>query len=144
MAVVENTMIRIDIARPGIYERRADAQSQVGYYAWRVSVNAPEPFTLVLMSDTAMRSTNLREILRASTLRMCPSAAPDSLLDCTIPIRARTDLRTDEFSLIISDKDFVNRIRRERPQLYTRSRIEPRGRIQVATKAWRYADSGRP
>ena len=87
-----------------------------------------------------MQSADPRAILRASTLRMCPTATPASLLDCTSPIKAKTELEDESIRLIINDNEFVERIRRERPMTYTRSRIEPRGRVQMAQKTWRYKD----
>lgn len=139
-AVVKDKEIRIDIPRPSAFERVSDARPQVGYYAWRISVEAPEPFTMVLMADTAMRSSDMRQILRASTLRMCPSSSPPSLLDCKDLIKSKTELNDDQFSLTINDKDFVDRIRRDRPMFYWRGRIYPNGRVQLVQKPWAYQD----
>ncbi len=137
MAVVEKKAIHITIPRP-VNTKRPASVSMVGFYAWRIAVQAPVPFTIVLMADTAMRTTELKDILRASTLRMCPTASPNSLLDCVATIRAKTELHGEEFTLQISDADFIARIRQERPMYYSRSTIEPRGRVQLAEKAWVY------
>jgi hypothetical protein len=140
-AVVDDRQVRFEIARHSPFDPVPDERSRVGYYAWRISVDAPERFTMVLMADTAMRASTLKDILRASTLRMCPSAVPASMLDCTVPIKARTELDADHFRLIIDDTEFVSRVRRERPLYYTRGRIEPLGRVQLVQRAWLYRDS---
>ena len=136
---VLDRQISFEFAWRDAFERAPDA-AEVGYYAWRISVDAPEPFTMVLMADTAMRSSQLQRIVRASTLRMCPSATPASILECTTPIKARTETDALSFRLIIDDKEFVDRIRHERPLYYTSGHIEPRGRVKTVQPAWQYRD----
>lgn len=137
--VVEKSRVYIRIPSPGLPNRRV-SQGHVGFYAWQVSVPDPEPFTIVLIADTAMRSADRKDILRASTLRMCPSASPNSLRDCVVRIKARAESYLDGIRLVIDDKAFVARMRRERPRFCSLTAIEPRGRISTIEKTWIYKD----
>ena len=97
------------------------------------------------MADTAMRSTNLEAIVNASTLRFCPSPSPRSLLECTVPLAARTALDGQYLRVAIRDAGLVSRLRRERPLAYWRSIIEPGGRVQLVQQRWACRDTqGRP
>lgn len=140
-AVVENSRIRLVIPRP-LPSRRRPSEPSVGHYAWQISVPEPAAFTLVLLADSAMRSTSLSDILRASTLRLCPTVMPGSLLECVTPIRAKVETYRDGIRVTIEDKDFVARVRRERPVFCALSAIEPGGRIQMMEHSWVYKDRG--
>ncbi len=139
-AIVENSRIRIAIPRPPASKRRT-SEPPVGFYAWQISVPEPTPFTLVLIADSAMRSTSLNDILRASTLRLCPVVMPVSVLECVALIRAKAETFRDGIRVTIEDKDFIARIRRERPMFCSLSAIEPGGRIQMVEQSWVYKDS---
>lgn len=139
-AVVENSRIRITIPRP-LASKRRSTEPPVGYYAWQISTPEPGAFTLVLIADSAMRSTSLNDILRASTLRLCPVVMPVSVLECVALIRAKAETYRDGIRVTIEDKDFIARIRRERPMFCSLSAIEPGGRIQMVEQSWVYKDS---
>jgi hypothetical protein len=138
-AVVSNKQITVDFP-PLSATGSTVASRQIGFYAWRISVDAPGAFTIVLMADTAMRLTKPDDILRASTLRLCPTASPRSVLECTALLEARVTGSPQHVRVTIRDTAFVARVRRDRPFVYWRSVIEPGGRIQLAQLRWEYVD----
>ena len=141
-AVVRDKQVVIAFPAPYTSAKRP-ASTPLSFYAWRIFVEAPVPFTMVLMADTAMRSSKPEDILRASSLRLCPTASPRSVLECTRPLEASTELYLQYFRLTIRDTSIVARMRRERPLMYWRSVIEPNGRIQLVQQRWEYEDNSR-
>lgn len=145
-AIVEHN--RIILAMPLPFGMRFDlpaapASPRIGFFAWRITIETPMPFVIAFVSDTALRTNNIADVLRAATPRRCASADAESVLDCTTPIAASTELVGDHFRLIIKDSAFVAMVRRDRPVSLWRSMIVPSGRIQLRQVRFEYRDTER-
>ena len=136
--IVERQTIRLSVPLPVISP--SAGPHVMGFYAWQLAVPGPNAFSIVLMSDSALRTTEVNEITRSLTLRRCPTAQPASLRECTIPVAALVYYEREAIRALVTDVDLVMQLRAERPLYFVRTTIEPRGRTESAEKLWIYTD----
>ena len=116
----------------------------VGYFVWRITVETAQPFSIVVTSDTALRSNKAGELLRATSVRLCADPLVESAHECNAPVSAVMEVADDHFRITIRDADLVARVRRERPPLYWRYVIEPRGRYVLSQQRFSHQIFERP
>lgn len=137
--IVGRNRIHISVPRP-IIGPRSSVPNVVGFYTWKLEVPGARGFSIVLASDTALRTTAVSSIAPALTLRLCPTPNSVSVRDCTIPLTAQVHFSSNAIRAVITDSALVTRIRQERPLLFLRTSIEPRGRTESAEKLFVYQD----
>jgi hypothetical protein len=122
---------RMTISFPAPYLHvRTPKPAVTGFYVWRMSTGGDSAFSVVLVADTAMRTTDFRRIVGASTVRICPSPAV-SALQCTRRIDGRARVTVDGVVVEVRDSATVARIRRARPSTYWQYVVEPGARFRV-------------
>lgn len=130
---------RIVIRLPLPYEmQRAPTPPTPGYFVWRVTVSTLQPFSIVVTSDTALKSNASDDVLGASTVRRCGNPMVESARNCTDSLNASLAIAGDHFRLVIKDTALVARVRRERPAIYMRSVIFPGGRYRLTQHGFAY------
>jgi hypothetical protein len=108
-----------------------------GFYAWRMSFAGQSNLTVVLRTDSALRTSSTHEVVRASTLRRCPADAR-SVLDCTAPLLGSARVGRDAIIIEITDPDFMTLVRQRHPDAIVRHVFEPGGRFRVNHIGLRY------
>jgi hypothetical protein len=78
-----------------------------------------------------MRTDNLRDIVRGSSLRRCSDAHDFSSLRCTVPLSDSATVRNDVVRIALRDSSLVHLMRSERPAQIWVSVFEPNGRFRV-------------
>lgn len=136
--IIERNRVSLSFPPPRELERTNSDTD--GYYAWRVTIPAPDPFSMVLIADTAMRTTSLKDIARASSLRLCPDGMASGMRACRAPIAARIDVKRGSIVAVVTDAAIIARLRLHRPFYYLRSSIAPRGRVEEVEVRWRFVD----
>jgi len=138
VGTVERERVSLSFPPPRLMSR--NTSDTVGFYAWRVTIPAPDPFSMVLIADTAVRTTSLKEIARASSLRLCPDGMSIGMRECRRSIAARIDVRRGSIVAVVTDTAIIARLRSSRPLYYVRSSIAPRGRVDEVEVLWRFMD----
>ena len=101
-----------------------------GYWAWRFSTGGEEPVSVVLMSNTILRTGRVSDVVKASSLRLCPTAQTSSL-SCERRIRGRIELSDTTLFIVVEEPEIVARVNRTRPSYLWRQVIQPEGRVAV-------------
>ena len=112
-----------------------------GYYVWRWNINeGGTAISLVLASDTAMRSANFGDIVKGSRVRRCRSIFETSALACAEPIDAFVSRQGQGFRIEVSDSAVVNAVHAAKPHTATGLTFVPTGRAVAATLTVLYVD----
>jgi hypothetical protein len=131
----------IRIYYPVPFELVSDpAKPVAGIFAWMFSVEEHGGFSVVLTADTAMRTSNVNNILKHSSLRLCAETTPTNVRSCTNPVKGVAKNMGGWVEIDIDDKALLARIRTERPQNYWRYVYEPNGRYRIDRKLLDYRD----
>jgi hypothetical protein len=109
----------------------------LGYYAWRVSIETTPALSFVLSTPTPLRTQDHDAIVRASSLRLCPSST-STIAECTKPIEGEGHVNAQSIKLELKDASLIALIRKARPEAYWRTVIEPGGRYAVDQLFFRY------
>jgi len=142
-ASVEKDKITFFLPLP--YDRmKAPETPVIGYYVWRIIVETLRPFSIVVTSDTALRTDKSRDVLRATSVRLCADPVVESARECRAPISAKMEVEFDHFRVIIRDAELVARVRRERPESYARYVVEPGGRYVLSRQLFAHQQFERP
>lgn len=142
-AWVEKNRIVIFLPLP-YAEMKAPEPPVAGYFVWRITVETLQPFSVVVMSDTALRTSRSADVLRASTVRLCADPTVESARACTLPTSASMEIAGDHFRIILRDAALVARVRRERPAMYWRYVVEPGGRYALTQHPFAHQAFERP
>lgn len=114
-----------------------------GHYVWRWDVNeGATAFSLVFTSDSAMRTANLGDIVKAGRVRQCASIYETSARACTAPVEAVVTRLGAGFRIEVSDTALVNAVRVGTPRSATAIVFAPLGRAVSSTARFVYADPG--
>ena len=138
-AVVEKKRVVIAFPMP-YYRIKAPDPAVIGHYVWRISVEEGKHFSVVLAADTAMRTGSFKQIVRASTLRLCPEKWDGAALGCTQPLSGSADVVGDMIWVSVEDSTLVARLRTARPVMFWRYVMEPGGRYAVQRMKFFYDD----
>ncbi|MEO7363492.1 MAG: hypothetical protein ABI120_24370 [Gemmatimonadaceae bacterium] len=130
LVVVQKDRIEITMSSPKLRIRQTRL-AQSGFYSWRLDLKTVDGLSIVLASDTVMRTDNIRDIVRGSTLRRCSDGKDFSSLRCRTPMSDSVSLRDDELRIVIRDSTIVAMVRKERPRTMWGSTFEPNGRFRV-------------
>lgn len=109
-----------------------------GYFVWRIMVDALQPFSVVITTDTSLRTNKPVEVLKASTVRLCADPLAGSARACHAPINAKIEIGNDHFRLVIRDTVLLRRALQERPAYYWRYIIEAGGRYDLSQQPFTY------
>ena len=137
VAAVEKARIVISVPLPYDGTRRP-AEPVPGYFVWRFTVATLQPFSLVVTSDTALRSNVPDQIVRASSVRLCADPLVVSALACTSPVDASLVVASNHFRVVIKEPELLARVRRDGPAWYTRYVVVPGGRFLATYHRFRY------
>lgn len=129
----------IDIQPPKLRVRPARL-AQAGFYTWRIDIQGAESVSIAFAADTVMRTTNIRDIVRASSLRRCADVKDFSTLRCKIPMSDSVTVRGDGLRFIVRDSGIVALVRKVRPTAMWASTFEPNGQFRIDRITVRYAD----
>jgi len=130
LVVVEKVRLVVTMIPPKLRIRQPRL-AQVGFYSWRLDLKTADGLSIVLASDTVMRTDNIRDIVRGSTLRRCSDGKDFSSLRCRTPMTDSVSVRDDELRIVIRDSTIVAMVRKERPRTMWGSTFEPNGRFRV-------------
>lgn len=130
LVVVEKDRMEITMIPPKLRIRQP-RPAQVGFYAWRLDLKTSDGLTIVLASDTVMRTDNIRDIVRGSTLRRCPTEKDFSSLRCKTVMTDSVSMRGDALRIVVRDSAIVTQVRKDRPPTMWGSAFEPNGRFRV-------------
>ena len=111
-----------------------------GFYAWMFSVESPHGFSIVVTADTALRTSDLKEIMKHSTLRLCSEITPTNVRTCHLPVKGTFTEQGSWLNVEITDTALVSRVTLDRPQNYWRYLYEPNGRFRIDRKFFSYRD----
>lgn len=132
--VVEKDRVLITIMPPKLRVRPARS-AQFAFYAWRVDIKADmkanDGVSLAFTADTAMRSSSMRDIVNASSLRRCADVKDFSTLRCKTPMRDSVTLRGEGIRMVIRDSSIVALMWRQRSAVVWGSTFEPNGQFRV-------------
>ncbi|MEP6832609.1 MAG: hypothetical protein ABJB74_04405 [Gemmatimonas sp.] len=140
LVVVEKQRIEITMIPPKLRIRQTRS-SMIGFYSWRVDLKTADGMSVVLVSDTVMRTDNIRDIARGSTLRRCTDGKDFSSLRCKTVMTDSVTVHGDELRIVIRDPAMVALVRKERPSTMWGSTFEPNGRFRVDRLTVEYDDA---
>ena len=130
LVVVEKDRVEITMIPPKLRIRQPRV-SQIGFYSWRLDLKTADGLSIVLASDTLMRTDNVRDIGRGSTLRRCADGKDFSSLRCRTVMTDSVSMRGDKLRIVIRDSAIVAMVRKDRPSTMWGSTFEPNGRFRV-------------
>ena len=139
IVVVEKDRVEITMIPPKLRIRQSRS-ALVGLYAWRIDLKTSDGLSIVIASDTVMRTDNLRDIVRGSTLRRCPPEADFSSQRCTTVMTDSVRMLGDAVRIVVRDTGIVAQVRKDRPVTMWGSTFEPNGRFRVDRLAVDYND----
>jgi hypothetical protein len=116
---------------------QAPRPAKAGYYAWRITMESEPKLSFVLTHDDPIATSDYEVIMRASTLRLCPSTL-STVAQCTQRIAGSGDSKNTATTITLKDAAIIARIKSARPEAYWRTRIEPGGFFQVDQVLFRY------
>jgi hypothetical protein len=102
----------------------------LGHYAWRVSIEGKDGFSIVLATTKPIKTNDYEEVMRSATLRLCPTST-SAIADCTRVIKGKGKINPASIKLELHEPELVDRIWKIRPEAYWRTAIEPGGRYFV-------------
>lgn len=137
--LVEKDRVIIDMMPPKLRVKPTRA-TQYGFYAWRVDIQHATDVSFVFTADTAMRSNNLRDIVRASSLRRCENPKDFSTQRCKIPMTDSVIVRGEGIRMLIRDSSLVAFMWKNRPTGLWGSTFEPNGQYRVDRIQVRFED----
>lgn len=137
--IVESDRMVIDLLPPKLRVKPARSQ-QYGFYAWRVDIKGKEPVSMAFTADTAMRGTNIRDIVRGSSLRRCAEPKDFSSQRCRIPMPDSVVVRGEGIRIIIRDSSMVAMMWKERPLELWGATFEPNGQFRLDRLKVRFED----
>jgi hypothetical protein len=109
-----------------------------GYFAWKLSAEGTHSFAVVFRTDSAIRTTDVGEVLKHTRLYLCPTIS-STVLECTTPITSTARSTTvNVIELDITEASVVERIRAGKPAILLRQTLEPAGRFRVDHIGFRY------
>ena len=116
-------------------------RDRFGHYVWRWDVNeGVTAFSLVFAADTAMRTSDFGDIVRAGRVRRCRSVFETSALACTQPIDAFVARQGSGFRIEVSDTSVLNAVRIGQPHTATAITFAPLGRSVTTTSKFLYVN----
>lgn len=130
LVIVEKDRVEITMIPPKL-RIRPPRVAQVGFYSWRLDLMTADGLSIVLASDTLMRTDNIRDIVRGSTLRRCADGKDFSSLRCQTVMTDSVSVRGDELRIVIRNPAIVATVRKDRPLTMWGSTFEPNGRFRV-------------
>ncbi|MGV3711105.1 MAG: hypothetical protein ACO1Q7_19945 [Gemmatimonas sp.] len=136
---VDNDRVEIALVQPKLRIRQ-NRSLQNGFYAWRIDLRTKDGSAIAIAADTAMRTDNIRDIVRGSTLRRCPDAHDFSSLRCSTRLADSVSVRNDVVRIVLRDSSLVRLIRADRPPAVWASVFEPNGRFRVDRIRVRFDD----
>lgn len=139
LVVVGKDRIEITMIQPKLRVRQTRG-SLVGFYSWRIDLKTTDGGSIVIASDTVMRTDNIRDIVRGSTLRRCADERDFSSQRCTTVLRDSVSVRDDVVRIVLRDSAIVARVRKDRPVTMWGSAFEPNGRFRVDRLSVEYDD----
>ncbi len=141
VVVVQKDRIEITMIPPKLRIRQPRL-AQTGFYSWRVDLKTSDGLSIVLASDTLMRTDNIRDIVRGSTLRGCADGKDFSSRRCHTVMTDSVSVsdRGDELRIVIRDSTIVALVRKDRPHTMWGSTFEPNGRFRVDRLSVDYDD----
>lgn len=132
--IVEKDRVLITIMPPKLRVRPARS-AQFGFYAWRVDIKADmkanDGVSIAFTADSAMRSSSMRDIVSAGTLRGCADPKDFSTLRCKVPMSDSVTLRGEGLRMVIRDSSIVALMWRQRSAVVWASTFEPNGQFRV-------------
>lgn len=139
LVVVGKDRVEITIIPPKMRVRQT-RNALIGFYSWRVDLKTSDGQSIVVASDTVMRTDNIRDLVRGSTLRRCPLQPDFSSLRCNTVMPDSLTVRGDAVRIVLRDAAIVALIRKDRPLTMWGSAFEPNGRFRVDRLAVEYDD----
>lgn len=142
-AVVEKNRLVFTLAAP-VVQIKTPESAKYGYYAWRLDMTArdgvSEGLSMVLVSDTAMRTNDIDDILKGSTLRLCSNPKGISVLSCKQPLESKVFAQGKHVHLEVRDSTIVSLIRSIRPRTVSSRVFEPMGKFRTDELVYSYWD----
>lgn len=108
-----------------------------GFYAWRITTVGDSAISMVLASDSPVRSNNLDQVIRTSTLRLCPSTE-SQILQCVQVVRGQGKAKANGIEMTLRDTSVINRLRRLGHRTYWRYAFEPGGHFHIEKLSFAY------
>ena len=136
-AEVYTQRVLVRLPKPYLFVKAPNPPLE-GYFAWKLVVEGSTAMAVVFRTDSAVRVTDAKDVVRLSRLYACPDIT-SSVLDCVEPIQGVARSTTSEvIDLDITEPSFVAFIRSTQPRVMLRSTIEPGGRFRVDHIGIRY------
>ncbi len=101
-----------------------------GYYAWKISFGGDAEATVVLRTDSAVRALSVNDVMKETSLYLCPPNAT-SVLACTQKAAGTARAKRDLIEVEVADLSVVTRVREKRPDSILRQTFEPGGQYRV-------------
>jgi hypothetical protein len=121
---------RIEAVFPGPYFLAVRPNPPLlGYYAWKL-VFGDGDATVVLRTDSAIASSDNRQVVRSARLYACEKPL-QPMLECRTRIGGSAKADNASVTLEITEPSVVRLIRALRPSTVTRQSFEPGGRFRV-------------
>ena len=136
---------KVTVFFPLPFERlSAPSKPFAGFYAWMFTVEeGAAGFSVVLASDTAMRTNDIDEIVKNSKLRLCADITPTNVRTCKLALNAKATALAGYLEIVITDKALVGRLLKEYPMEYWRYVYEPNGFYRIDRKRFQYYNRAR-
>lgn len=142
-AVVEDDNVMLLLA-PLPKRYRYELAGKRGYFSWRIDALSGAGLSVVLAADSMMRTTDVKSIVKGSTLRRCLDPTEPTVRKCAQPMPTDSaHERLDYVQITLRDTAIVNYFRNARPSQVTATFHEPEGRFRVDVIPIAYYDTKR-
>ncbi len=139
-AIVARGLVQFDLAIFDAAPLRVNGALLTGYYAFRIVLDDRTDDSFAIVTDSVIRTTDLRVLARNSRLYRCADPGALSVLSCTAPFTGTVEANPSTLRVNITDSAFVARMNRIRPAYFVLYAMQPGGRFQSHMIQFIYLD----